>query len=355
VLDHIESKQDAVVVASILEQHTVLQEKMSKSEIAAIVKITTEQGIDKGAHAYIVLGPKKSGNSYSPVDIQSLTTIATSLLIAIQNAVRFEEIQNFNVTLTKRIDEATAQLRKTNAKLLALDESKDDFISMASHQLRTPLTAAKGYLSMVLDGDAGSVSPLQKKMLNQAFLSSQRMVFLIADLLNVSRLKTGKFVIERTPINLANMIHEEISQLRETAAARGLKLVFDRPKDFPLLMLDETKTRQVVMNFIDNAIHYTPSGGTVRVELAEKPHTIELRVRDDGIGVPKSEQHHLFTKFYRAANARRERPDGTGLGLFMAKKVVVAQGGAVVFESRENKGSTFGFTLPKDKLLVKPS
>ena len=223
---------------------------------------------------------------------------------------------------------------------------------MASHQLRTPLTAVKGYLSMVLEGDAGAVSPIQRKMLNQAFVSSQRMVFLIADLLNVSRLKTGKFVIERTPVNLAQMISEEIGQLQEEADSHALQLTFDQPADFPTLLLDDTKSRQVVMNFIDNAVHYTPSGGHIRVELKNKPHTIELKVVDDGIGVPKAEQHHLFTKFYRAVNARRERPDGTGLGLFMAKKVISAQGGALIFESREGKGSTFGFTMPKDRWIV---
>jgi signal transduction histidine kinase len=207
---------------------------------------------------------------------------------------------------------------------------------------------------MVLDGDAGAVSTMQKRMLSQAFISSQRMVFLIADLLNVSRLKTGKFMIEKSKVNLANIIGEEIEQLQETVAGRAQTLSYEKPADFPTLMLDETKTRQVVMNFVDNAIHYTPPGGHIRIELKDKEHVIELKVIDDGIGVPKSDQHHLFTKFYRAPNARRERPDGTGLGLFMAKKVIVAQGGAVLFESKENKGSTFGFTLPKAKLLVKP-
>src|SRR5205823_5787766 len=94
---------------------------------------------------------------------------------------------------------------------------------------------------------------------------------------------------------------------------------------------DEKKIRQVIMNFIDNAIYYTPPGGHIRVELEEKPTVVELRVVDDGMGVPKAEQHHLFTRFYRAANARQVRPDGTGLGLFMAKKVVTAQGGSIIF------------------------
>ena len=117
-------------------------------------------------------------------------------------------------------------------------------------------------------------------------------------------------------------------------------------------MLDETKTRQVIMNFVDNAIYYTPSGGRIKVVLSETPASIEFRVIDTGIGVPKSEQPHLFTKFYRAGNARKARPDGTGLGLFMAKKVVTAEGGAIIFDTREGKGSTFGFMFPKTKLMV---
>src|SRR6185437_7238747 len=95
---------------------------------------------------------------------------------------------------------------------------------------------------------------------------------------------------------------------------------------------------------------YTPAGGHIRIELEDKPQTVELRVVDDGIGVPKAEQHHLFTKFYRAANARQTRPDGTGLGLFMAQKVIVAQGGSIIFSSKEGQGSTFGFVFAKSRL-----
>jgi signal transduction histidine kinase len=243
-------------------------------------------------------------------------------------------------------------LQKTNDKLKALDEAKDEFISMASHQLRTPLTSVKGYLSMVLEGDTGKITKDQRKLLDQAFISSQRMVYLIADLLNVSRLRTGKFVIEQVPTNLADVVEGELKQLTETAKNRHLEIIYNKPKNFPVLMLDETKIRQVIMNFADNAIYYTPSGGHIKVELEEKPQTIEFRVVDNGLGVPKHEQHHLFTKFYRAGNARKARPDGTGLGLFMAKKVIVAQGGSLIFKSEEGKGSTFGFSFAKNKLAV---
>src|SRR5690606_23279200 len=132
---------------------------------------------------------------------------------------------------------------------------------------------------------------------------------------------------------------------------RNLELTYTKPIEFPALMLDETKIRQVIMNFADNAIYYTPSGGHIQIELEDKGESVEFRVIDDGLGVPKSEQHHLFNKFYRASNAKKARPDGTGLGLFMAKKVIVAQGGAIIFKSQEGKGSTFGFSFHKKPLL----
>ncbi|MGI0134286.1 MAG: sensor histidine kinase, partial [Candidatus Micrarchaeaceae archaeon] len=290
--------------------------------------------------------------NYSQVDKRFLRVVADQLAVGLQNALHFEEIQRFNTTLQQQVSDATRKLRRTNQRLRELDETKDDFISMASHQLRTPLTSVKGYLSLVLEGDAGKLNETQAKMLRQAFSSSQRMVFLITDLLNISRLKTGKFVIDAAPVDLSALVQEEVEQLHESAEVKRITLTYTKPATFPKLMLDDTKVRQVIMNYIDNALYYTPVGGTVAVELAERPSTVELRVTDTGIGVPKSEQPHLFTKFYRATNARKTRPDGTGLGLFMAKKAVTAQGGSIIFSSREGHGSTFGFLFSKTRLRV---
>lgn len=340
-----------ISVDELLPDQDRLRKLMTNNDIAILARLTPNVLDGEEGMGYIVLGAKKSGNPYTTQDFKVITTIANGMLIAVQNAIHFEEIERFNETLQEKIDEATRKLRRTNDKLKLLDETKDDFISMASHQLRTPLTSVKGYVSMVLDGDAGKINGMQRKLLNQSFISAQRMVYLISDLLNVSRLRTGKFLIEPVATNLAEVIKSEVAQLVETAEGRNLTLTYHVPAHFPTLMMDETKTRQVIMNFIDNAIYYTPAGGHITVNLVEKPQTIEFTVEDDGIGVPKQEQHHLFSKFYRAENAKRARPDGTGLGLFMAKKVIVAQGGAIIFKSQEKKGSTFGFSFAKEKLL----
>jgi len=299
---------------------------------------------------YLVLGPKKSGNIYNSQDVGLLTIASNELAVALQNAQRFEEIQAFNITLQEKVNEATRELKKTNRKLVALDEAKDEFISMASHQLRTPLTSIKGYLSMLAEGDLGKVTKAQEKAIKEAFGSSQRMVYLIADFLNVSRIKTGKFVIEPKEVDLPMVVSEEITQLREMAGSRDITLQYQAPEVFPKVMLDDNKIRQVMMNLVDNAIYYTAAGGTVTIQLFVDSADVVFKVIDTGIGVPKREQHKLFTKFFRAGNARKARPDGTGLGLFMAQKIIAEQGGSIIFESTEGKGSTFGFRFPLSKI-----
>lgn len=299
---------------------------------------------------YVLFGLKNNGRPYTRQDIDLIRITTDELALGVQNALRFEEIRSFNRTLQEKIEEATSQLRRTNTELRRLDEAKDEFVSMASHQLRTPLTSVKGYLSMVLEGDAGKITAAQRKLLGEAFTSSERMVHLISDFLNVSRLQTGKFMLEQHSVDLSKVVAQEVESLQTTAEAHALKLQYRVPSYFPVLNIDEGKIRQVLMNFIDNAIYYSTEGTSITVALAIEEGNAVLRVHDTGIGVPKTEQGHLFTKFFRATNARKQRPDGTGVGLFLAKKVIIAHGGDMLFESIENEGSTFGFRLPVKKL-----
>ena len=166
-------------------------------------------------------------------------------------------------------------------------------------------------------------------------------------------LKTGKFIIEFSEVSLTDIIREEIESLKPSASGRDLKIKYEPPAHFPVFPLDENKIRQVVMNFVDNAIYYSKPGGTITIELMHDAKDVTFKVHDQGIGVPADQQHHLFSKFYRATNAKKARRDGTGIGLFMAKKVVVAHGGVIIFESVEKKGSTFGFKLPLKPVIKK--
>lgn len=300
---------------------------------------------------YLLVGPKNKGK-YSLGDVKMLEMIADELAVAIQNALSVHAVKDLNDSLEQRIAFATKELRASNQQLQKLDEAKDEFISMASHQLRTPLTSIKGYISMLLEGDVGTVSGDQKQVLNQVFMSSERMVRLISDFLNVSRLQTGKFVIERRPVDLAVLVEREIDGLVSSAQSRNMSFIYKKPKNIPLIDLDENKIQQVVMNFADNAIYYSKEGDKIKILLKKAGDRVEFRVKDSGIGVPPDEQNKLFGKFFRATNARKARPDGTGVGLFLAKKVVEDHGGKIIFESIEGQGSTFGFSLPLPKRVV---
>jgi signal transduction histidine kinase len=341
-----------ILVADVFEvQPTNLSKKMREADISIIVRLETPNDVI----GYCFFGHKTSGTAYDKRDLDLIRIARHEMAIAIQNTLRFDQIQKFNDTLQQRIEDATKKLRRTNEQLQKLDTAKDEFVSMASHQLRTPLTSVKGYISMVLEGDVGKITPTQRQMLSEAFTSSERMVHLIGDFLNVSRLQTGKFMLEKKPVDLAKLASQEIDSLQTTIKAHGLKLEYRKPSYFPVLMLDEGKVRQVLMNFIDNAIFYSQEGTTIKVKLSVEDGFAVVRVIDAGIGVPKSEQAHLFTKFFRASNARRQRPDGTGVGLFLAKKVISAHDGTMLFESEEGKGSTFGFRLPIKKLQASDS
>lgn len=286
----------------------------------------------------LIVGTPETNEQLSYYEKSLLERLTVSVGVALDNTLLYAETQ-----------ESSKRLRTANRHLKELDKAKDEFISLASHQLRTPLTSIKGYISMLLEGDAGPVTKEQQEFLSYAFSGSQRMVNLISDLLNISRMSAGKFMIDQTEVDLQKMVAEETQQLQQHASVKGLKLVFVAPKKpVPAIKLDENKTRQVVMNFIDNAIYYTKSG-SVTVTLRQEKQELILEVTDTGIGVPPDAQKKLFTKFFRADNAQTVRPDGTGLGLFLAKRVIEDQGGTIIFRSVPGGGSTFGFSMPLTK------
>jgi signal transduction histidine kinase len=342
-LDKLKAKTE-VIMASELDPSDPRYRMMVSHKIQLVMPLYKNDTLV----GFLCLGDHKT-LGYTVRDIRSLLTISDELTIAIHNALSVDEVRKLNETLEQRVNSATSELRASNAKLQRLDEAKDEFISMASHQLRTPLTSIKGYVSMLIEGDVGKVSKEQKHLLNEVFISSERMVRLISDFLNVSRLQTGKFIIEKHPVNFELLVQREIDSLVHNATARNVKFIYKKTNDIPMLELDENKIQQVVMNFLDNAMYYSKEKSKITVTLKKASECVEFKVIDSGIGVPKDEQEHLFNKFFRATNARRARPDGTGVGLFLAKKVVDDHDGEIIFESKEGKGSTFGFRLPLSK------
>ncbi|MCL1876870.1 HAMP domain-containing histidine kinase, partial [Candidatus Saccharibacteria bacterium] len=301
---------------------------------------------DDPSYGYLTICAKRS-KLYSDQEVKVLATIGSILAMAIKNTGHYEKIKKFNDELKEEVDNATHGLKIANQRLVKLNDTKDEFLSLASHQLRTPLTSVKGYLSMLLDGDFGEMTPTQKKIISDSFNSSQQMAVTISDFLDMSRIQTGRFTLSKESTDLAEILEFQLNQLQTTAQSRNVELTSEIDNDLPQVDVDRDKIAQVMMNFIDNAIYYSkPDSGVVKVSLYKDSNNLVFKVRDNGIGVPDDEKHHLFTKFYRADNAKAARPNGTGVGLYVARKVIVAHRGQIIFESKVGKGSMFGFKIP---------
>jgi len=342
--------ENSIFVFDELDEGSKLKAVLRRHDASVAIPLKSSNGLS----GILFLGEKSSGDMYSRQDLNIFEIIGPEVAVAIDNAKSYEEIQKFNAVLRSEIKKATSELELANNNLRDLDKAKDEFISMASHQLRTPLTAIKGYLSMLLEGDAGEIKMAQFDFIKESYDGANRMVALINDLLNVSRMETGRFFLDISEFDLNKVVEEEVNQLKKFASDKDLKLKLDAKK-VPMALGDELKMRQVVMNFIDNALHYTLDG-TVTVKLypdSEDADKIYFEVNDTGLGIPKEQQKHLFAKFYRAENARRVRPDGTGLGIFMAKRVIEEHGAKLIFESEEGKGSKFGFCLSRKEMELK--
>lgn len=231
----------------------------------------------------------------------------------------------------------------------SIERLKTEFVSISAHQLRTPLSAVKWTLKMILDGDLGEISKEQKEFLEKTYLSNQRMIRLINDLLNITRIEEGRFLYNIKKGNIIEVAEKVIIPSREAAQRRGLSFEFQKPrKKIPELNLDLEKISLVFQNLLDNAIHYTRAGGLVKISIdyLKNKREILVSVKDTGIGIPKDQQKRVFSRFFRGANAIKTETEGTGLGLFIAKNIIEAHGGKIWFESVENKGSTFYFSLP---------
>ena len=234
-----------------------------------------------------------------------------------------------------------------------IDKMKTEFISLASHQLRTPLSAMKWFLEMLLDGDAGDLKKEQKEFVMKVNDSNERMIELVNSLLNVSRIETGRLLIEPMEIDLKHLVMDCVEYMKIKADAKQQVLKFHCEKSIKPIVLDPKLLRQVLLNLLSNAIKYTPEKGSILVTLTNRSRSIIISVKDTGYGIPKKEQEKIFSKFFRANNIVHVETDGNGLGLYLAKAVVDAFKGQLWFESEENRGTTFYISIPQKGVIAK--
>lgn len=249
--------------------------------------------------------------------------------------------------LNEDLAQANRAFFVANRRLKEIDEMKTEFISVASHQMRTPLSAIKWVLKMMLDGDLGPLTKEQQDMMVKGYQSNERMILLINDLLNISRIEEGRFQYRFARYDLAEVIDRVIEELQPDIKARGVTFRYIKPATaLPKASLDEQKMHLVIQNLIDNAIKYTPRGGRVEVKLELVNDQITFTITDTGAGIPARQQDRIFSKFFRADNVIRMQTEGSGLGLFIVKSIVEGHKGAVSFESKEGVGSTFTIRIP---------
>ncbi len=333
------------------EMKVVKEMKKRRIALASSLKV---RGKIIGA---ILLGEKIDQSAYSQEDIEFLDIISSQIAVAIENASLYEETKQFNIKLKRKIKEATKDLREVNKKLLlanqklrVLDQAKSEFISIASHQLRTPLTSIKGFISLLLEGSYGKISKKIQIVLEKIYISNERLINLVEDLLNISRIESDKISFNFVLNDIEKTIRETLETFKIMAKSRNIELSFQNQthQKIPPFYFDKPKIQEVISNLVDNSFKYT-NQGFIKVFLRDMGKTIQVEVRDTGIGIDPRELPTLFQKFMRGKETSKLYTEGTGLGLFVCKKIIEAHRGKIWAESKgKNKGSRFIFELRKD-------
>jgi signal transduction histidine kinase len=223
---------------------------------------------------------------------------------------------------------------------------KTEFVTLAAHQLRTPLSGIKWALRLLID-EGGELPPLLKEGLEKAYSSNERMINLVNDLLNATRIEEGRYVYKPVPGDFQKLVDDMVQLHEDIAKKKNVTIhTVKPPEGLPLVAFDQEKMVMAVQNLVDNAVKYTPKGGTVTVTTEKKGETVHLSVQDTGVGIPAVQKDRIFSKFFRAENVMRMETVGNGLGLFIAKNIVESHQGTIWFESELGKGTTFYISLP---------
>jgi two-component system sensor histidine kinase GlrK len=253
-----------------------------------------------------------------------------------------DEIQQ----LAEELNTMAQSLQEAGVREKEIARMKSEFLSIAAHQLRTPLSALKWVLHMSLEGDVGKLTKKQKDLLQKGYESNERMITLVNDLLDVVRIEEGRFDYKFKRVEFVSFIEDVLEEMKMIAAQKKIDLTFKKPSGaISEITIDAGKLRLAFMNIVDNALQYTRAKGRVDVEIRYEDGIL-VTIQDTGIGISRNQIPRLFSKFFRADNAVRMQTSGSGLGLFIAKNIIEKHGGKIWIESEEGKGTTVSFTLP---------
>ncbi len=326
----------------------IVKDTLRKFHAAVVVPIT----VKNVRHGILVLGQKSSGDIFNSSDVQVLEIFTHQLSIAINNSLAYEEIREFNVTLKDEVDHATKKLKAANERLKELDQVKDEFVSIASHELRTPLTSIRNYQWMLLNDKGGKLTEKQRYYTERSYQSTNRLTKLVTDMLNVSRIDSGRILLDVSKIQLPEMTNDILIELQVKIQEKNIKIVHQRStgKALPAVLADPDKIKEVIINLIYNALKFTPEKGVIKISYKCQNDFISMMIKDSGIGIDKTYLSALFTKFgfvKDSLQSNHPSTESTGLGLYISKSIIELHRGKIWAESEgENQGATFTFTLP---------
>ena len=239
-----------------------------------------------------------------------------------------------------------AIITRSFERLAEANRMKSEFVSIVSHQLRSPLSNLKWVIELLMSGRISKVTPKQSEYFKILKENSERMEELVSDLLIVSRIEQGKLPPKKEWISLKNLIEKLIREIEVFAKASNVKIEFNSEKNLPQIFADPSQLKLVIENLLDNAVRYIKGKGKVKIKLEKRGKNLYFEIKDNGVGIPKTDQKYIFQKFFRSGNIMRQQTEGSGLGLYIAKSIINKTGGEIGFSSQEEKGSTFWFTLP---------
>jgi signal transduction histidine kinase len=279
-----------------------------------------------------LLGRKLSGNTYQREELELLRPLSNQVASAITNARLYEQIRALNLELEERVRERTKELR--------------DFVSVVYHELSTPITSIRGYSELLLEDRSELLDAKERRYLKTIHSNVQRLVGLVGDLSDISRIEAGQLTIHPEPLALDRAVKETVASLSNMIEEKALRVHLDLATEATRVLGDPQRVVQILTNLVSNACRYTPAGGQIVIASRKLAGSVELAIQDTGIGIHRDELDRIFERFYRSNDPLVQEHRGTGLGLAITKSLLELHGSQLWVESVVGKGSTFGFTLP---------
>ena len=342
--------RDKKTISSISMRDHAQREKI-KNSLKIVAFVISPILPKEGNKGFLIVGTENTAVSITAGDEELVTILSNEIGQALDNCRLFDKTWKAQQNLEKKVEERTSELTNALDKIKIVSKRKSDFVSSVSHELRTPLTSIKGYASILLTGKLGQIPKDVYTRLEKINQHSDELVHMVNDLLDISRIESGKVVMKQAPYGLNNVIEKIFDLLSVQAKEKNIDLITDIPDKKINIFVDSGQIERVFINLISNALKFTPEKGKITIGARKiNDKDIQVDVSDTGSGIPEEAQEAVFEEFYRVDNTINQQVKGTGLGLSLVKHIIEAHGGKIWLKSKVGEGSTFSFTLPNYKL-----